>query len=86
MSASGGWRQRQKTVFITGAARGIGKETARQLVAQRQNVALVDVLAGELEAAAVQLGDRAIPIVADVTEIAMSTSFTTRPVTRHSRT
>jgi NAD(P)-dependent dehydrogenase (short-subunit alcohol dehydrogenase family) len=69
MSASGGWRQRQKTVFITGAARGIGKETARQLVAQRQNVALVDVLADELEAAAVQLGDRAIPIVADVTEI-----------------
>jgi NAD(P)-dependent dehydrogenase (short-subunit alcohol dehydrogenase family) len=69
MSASGSWKQRQKTVFITGAARGIGKETARQLVAQRQNVALVDVLADELEAAAVQLGDRAIPIVADVTEI-----------------
>jgi len=68
MSASATWRDRRKTVFITGAARGIGNEVARQLVAQGQNVALVDVLADEVKAAAVQLGERAIPIVADVTD------------------
>ncbi|WP_372790018.1 SDR family NAD(P)-dependent oxidoreductase, partial [Paraconexibacter sp.] len=63
------WKNRKKTVFITGGARGIGLETARQLVAGGHNVALVDVLSDEVEAAAAGLGDRAIGLTADVREV-----------------
>src|SRR5690242_21279865 len=66
--SAGAWRQRRKSVFVTGAARGIGRETARQLVAVGYDVALVDVLADEVEEAAATLGDRAFPLIADVTE------------------
>lgn len=65
-----GWSSRTKTVFITGAARGIGRETARRLVAAGHNVALVDLLADEVDAAAAELGDRALGITADVTVLA----------------
>jgi NAD(P)-dependent dehydrogenase (short-subunit alcohol dehydrogenase family) len=66
--SAGAWKQRRKSVFVTGAARGIGRETARQLVAAGYDVALVDVLADEVEEAAATLGDRAFPLIADVTE------------------
>jgi NAD(P)-dependent dehydrogenase (short-subunit alcohol dehydrogenase family) len=62
------WKQRRKSVFVTGAARGIGRETARQLVAAGHDVALVDLLADEVEEAAAALGERAFPLVADVTD------------------
>ena len=65
---AGAWKQRRKSVFVTGAARGIGRETARQLVAAGYDVALVDVLADEVEEAAAALGERAFPLVADVTD------------------
>jgi short-subunit dehydrogenase len=68
MSSAGRWRQRPKTVFITGAACGIGRETARQLVAEGHCVALVDLLADEVERTAVELGDQAIAIPCDVTD------------------
>ena len=68
MSSSGTWKTRQKTVFVTGAASGIGKETASQLVAQGHNVALVDLAGEAVEQAAAALGDRALPIAADVTD------------------
>ena len=65
---AGAWKQRRKSVFVTGAARGIGRETARQLVAAGYDVALVDLLADEVEEAAAALGERACPLVADVTD------------------
>jgi NAD(P)-dependent dehydrogenase (short-subunit alcohol dehydrogenase family) len=65
---AGAWKQRRKSVFVTGAARGIGRETARQLVAAGYDVALVDLLADEVEEAAAALGERAFPLVADVTD------------------
>ena len=65
---AGAWKQRRKSVFVTGAARGIGRETARQLVAAGYDVALVDLLADEVEEAAAALGERALPLVADVTD------------------
>ncbi len=57
-----------RTVFITGAARGIGAETARRLHAKGANVALVGLEPERLESSAAQLGDRAIAIEADVTD------------------
>src|SRR6188472_3208049 len=65
---AGAWKQRRKSVFVTGAARGIGRETGRQLVAAGHDVALVDLLAAEVEEAAAALGERAFPLVADVTD------------------
>jgi NAD(P)-dependent dehydrogenase (short-subunit alcohol dehydrogenase family) len=57
-----------RTVFITGAARGIGAEAARRLHAKGANVALVGLERQRLEALAAQLGDRATPFEADVTD------------------
>lgn len=57
-----------QTVFITGAARGIGNETARQLHAKGANVALVGLEPEKLEALAAELGERAIWHEADVTD------------------
>jgi NAD(P)-dependent dehydrogenase (short-subunit alcohol dehydrogenase family) len=57
-----------RTVFITGAARGIGAESARRLHAKGANVALVGLEPERLEALAAQLGDRAIALEADVTD------------------
>jgi NAD(P)-dependent dehydrogenase (short-subunit alcohol dehydrogenase family) len=55
-----------RTVFITGAARGIGAEAARRLHRKGANVALVGLEPERLEALAAQLGERALAIEADV--------------------
>ncbi len=60
----------ERTIFITGAARGIGAGTARRLHAKGANVALVGLEPGRLEQLAAQLGDRSIAIEADVTDYA----------------
>jgi NAD(P)-dependent dehydrogenase (short-subunit alcohol dehydrogenase family) len=57
-----------RTVFITGAARGIGAETARRLHAKGANVALVGLEPERLQALAAELGDRAVALEADVTD------------------
>jgi NAD(P)-dependent dehydrogenase (short-subunit alcohol dehydrogenase family) len=57
-----------RTVFVTGAARGIGAETARRLHAKGANVALVGLEPERLEALAAQLGDRTVALEADVTD------------------
>lgn len=59
-----------RTAFITGAARGIGAETARRLHARGANVALVGLEPDRLEALAAELGERAAPFEADVTDAA----------------
>ena len=56
------------TVFITGAARGIGAATAERLHARGDNVALVGLEPERLEALAQRLGDRAAVFEADVTD------------------
>jgi NAD(P)-dependent dehydrogenase (short-subunit alcohol dehydrogenase family) len=58
-----------RTVFITGAARGIGAETARRLHRKGANVALVGLEPERLEQLAAELGsDRAAAFEADVTD------------------
>ncbi len=57
-----------RTVFITGAARGIGAATARRLHAKGANVALVGLEPDRLEELAAQLGDRAVSFEVDVTD------------------
>jgi NAD(P)-dependent dehydrogenase (short-subunit alcohol dehydrogenase family) len=58
-----------RTVFITGAARGIGKATAERLYAKGANVALVGLEPERLEQNAARLGDRAISLETDVTDL-----------------
>lgn len=58
---------RRKTVLITGAARGIGAETARQVAAKGGRVALVGLEPDRLEQLAGELGPDAIWCEADVT-------------------
>jgi NAD(P)-dependent dehydrogenase (short-subunit alcohol dehydrogenase family) len=57
-----------RTVFITGAARGIGAATAERLHAKGANVALVGLEPERLEQSAARLGDRAAAFEADVTD------------------
>ncbi|MEA2217562.1 MAG: hypothetical protein QOJ35_188 [Solirubrobacteraceae bacterium] len=57
-----------RTVFVTGAARGIGAAVARRLHAAGANVALVGLEPALLERLAAELGDRAAWFQADVTD------------------
>ncbi len=60
------WTVRGKTVFITGAARGLGAETARRVAARGANVALVGLEAEELQRVAAQCGSNAAWFECDV--------------------
>jgi NAD(P)-dependent dehydrogenase (short-subunit alcohol dehydrogenase family) len=57
-----------KSVLITGAARGIGAETARRLAAKGAKVSLVGLEPEELERVAAQCGSDAIFFDTDVTD------------------
>jgi len=60
---------KDKVALVTGAARGIGFETARALVSRGASVVVVDLEAEAAEAAAAQLHDtRAVGLAADVTD------------------
>jgi NAD(P)-dependent dehydrogenase (short-subunit alcohol dehydrogenase family) len=59
-----------RVVLITGAARGIGLESARQLHARGWTVALAGLEPDELERQAQLLGDRAGAFEVDVTDVA----------------
>jgi NAD(P)-dependent dehydrogenase (short-subunit alcohol dehydrogenase family) len=59
----------RKVALVTGAARGIGLETAKALAARGASVVLVDLDAGAAQRAAAEVDDtRALGIGADVTD------------------
>ena len=62
------WSVKGKTVFVTGAARGIGAESARRLAARGANVALAGLEPEELERVAAQCGANAAWFECDVTD------------------
>jgi NAD(P)-dependent dehydrogenase (short-subunit alcohol dehydrogenase family) len=62
------WELPGRTVFVTGAARGIGAETARRAAAAGANVALVGLEPEELARVAGQCGPNAAPFECDVTD------------------
>jgi NAD(P)-dependent dehydrogenase (short-subunit alcohol dehydrogenase family) len=57
-----------KVALVTGAARGIGFETARQLHRRGASVAVLDIDAEGVREAADRIGERAIGIGSDVTD------------------
>jgi NAD(P)-dependent dehydrogenase (short-subunit alcohol dehydrogenase family) len=62
------WNVRGRTVLITGAARGIGAESARRLASRGANVSLVGLEPGELQRVEGQCGAAACCFEADVTD------------------
>jgi NAD(P)-dependent dehydrogenase (short-subunit alcohol dehydrogenase family) len=62
------WTTRGKTVLITGAARGLGAETARRVAARGANVALVGLEPEQLQRVAAQCGTGAAWFECDVTD------------------
>lgn len=57
-----------KTALITGAARGIGLAFAQAYVAEGARVAIADIDVARAQAAASEIGDRAIAVHMDVTD------------------
>ncbi len=58
-----------RTVFLTGAAGGIGEAIARRLAATGANLVLVDIQTDPLEALAQELGDTAIAVTTDISGV-----------------
>lgn len=74
---------RNKVVFITGGARGIGAETARRLSAKGAKLVLTDLNETDLKALAAELGeDRVLTAVADVRDLPAMQAAVARAVER----
>ena len=67
-----------QTAAITGAARGIGKATARALLGQGMKVAIGDVDLAAAQEAAAELGPSAVALPLDVTERSSFAAFLDR--------
>ena len=59
---------RDRTFVVGGASRGIGRAIAAELAGAGARVVMVSRSAEAIEAAAAELGDRAIPVAADIAD------------------
>lgn len=74
---------RDKVVFITGGARGIGAEVARRLKAKGARLVLTDLNDAELTSLAAELGEeRVLTAVADVRDLSAMQAAADRAVER----
>ena len=71
-----------KTLFITGASSGIGAETARMAAKAGWNVALFARSADKLEALAAEIGEAALPLPGDATDLAAQQDAVAQAVDR----
>src|SRR6185503_2210927 len=71
-----------KVALVTGAARGIGYESARQLHMRGASVAVLDLDAEQAREAAERVGERALGIGADVTDSGAMLAAVARTVER----
>jgi NAD(P)-dependent dehydrogenase (short-subunit alcohol dehydrogenase family) len=69
-----------RTALVTGAAGGIGAATVRRLHAEGANVVAVDIDQDGVEALEAELGDRVLPVRADVTSADDTEMFFRRAV------
>ena len=60
----------RRVVLLTGAAGGIGSQTARRLVEAGHRVSLVDIDGAGIHSLSAELGDQTLAIEADVTSLA----------------
>ncbi|CUH84937.1 SDR family NAD(P)-dependent oxidoreductase [Thalassovita mediterranea] len=74
-----------KVALVTGAARGIGLETAKQFLASGWSVALIDWDADELAAATADLGAQAAGFVCDVSDPEAVTAMVAEVLARFGR-
>lgn len=73
---------RDKVVIVTGASSGIGLATARLFVQEGARVALVARTVAKLEAAAAELGERALALPCDVGDLSRLPWLVDQVVTR----
>lgn len=74
---------KDKTVVITGGARGVGADVARRLHRKNARLVITDIDAAPLEALAAELGgDRVLTAVADVRDLAAMQEVADRAVQR----
>lgn len=70
------------TLFITGASSGIGAETARKAAKAGWNVALFARSAQKLDALANEIGDAALPLAGDATDLSAQEDAVAKAVDR----